>query len=175
MTRLGEFLRRNKYFLLAHHPKCEVFSQDTMGFRGIRLCIGCFVTIPVFILVLSIGIGFSLFQQLIPKTLIIIGTVLCFGYLIGKVKSQNQRRLKILSKFLVGIGGAFLTSILWQLPFSNAGRIVMVFVIVQFAFMGHGILRTVGIYRTCKRCEHHLQWRTCPGMQEISTNLEQGF
>ncbi|WP_457558558.1 hypothetical protein [Candidatus Harpocratesius sp.] len=175
MGRLKEFLRRNKYFLLAHHPKCSQFKDDTIKIKNTNVCIGCFVAIPTFFIVLIIGLSTSFFQNLATKSLVLIGIILSLGYILGKFNFHRIKCLNIISKGLVGAGGAFLVSILWRLPFSPFGRIIMVFVILQFAFLGHGILRAISIYFTCKKCKYKLNWRECPGMKEITSNLDKGF
>ncbi|MCF2140274.1 MAG: hypothetical protein K9W44_09500 [Candidatus Lokiarchaeota archaeon] len=175
MGRLRNFLRRNKYFLLAHHPKCEQFEDDTIKINNTNLCIGCFTAIPTFFIILIIGLITSYFQNLTTKSLVLIGIILSSGYILGKFNFHKIKWLNIISKGMVGAGGAFLVSILWKLPFSPIGRIIMVFVILQFAFLGHGILRAISIYHTCQKCEFKLNWRECPGMKEITYNLDKGF
>lgn len=178
MSRLIAFLKRNKYFLLAHHPKCEEFQDDTLIIKNTQLCIGCFIAIPSFIVTLIIGVITKLFVILSVKNLFIIGIILVSGYLLGKIPLSSHlgvKIIKIISKLMVGTGGAFLVGILWHFPFSRLGRIIMIIVILEFAFFGHGLLRTVSIYRTCKKCDFKLEWRQCPGMKDITFQLDKGF
>ncbi|MHA1519685.1 MAG: hypothetical protein ACTSRK_05825 [Promethearchaeota archaeon] len=175
MGRLIQFIRRNKYFLLAHHPKCEEYYEDTLHIKGKDFCIGCFITIPTFILALGITLITKWYEQISIQGLMILGGGLCFGYLLGKFGFHRLKSLNIFSKILVGVGGSILISILWKIPITPLSRILMTFVILQFAFMGHGFVRTISIYRTCQKCEHHFEWRKCPGMHDIIENLDKGF
>ncbi len=36
---------------LSHHPATQAYEQDTYNLRGLRLCIGCFTTYPLFLAV----------------------------------------------------------------------------------------------------------------------------
>jgi len=178
MSRLLDFLKRNKYFLLAHHPKCDKFQDDTIQIKNTQLCIGCFVAIPMFFITLTVGVFSHLFPNLSIKTLRITSGILTSGYLIGKIPFKIHKIVKIVkivSKGMVGTGGAFLVGVLWHFPFSPFGRFLLVFVILEFAFLGHGILRAISIYRTCNKCPFHFEWKRCPGMNEITSQLDKGF
>lgn len=46
--------------LLAHHPDTPAYAHDVYRVGGVRLCIGCFTTYPVFLLVVGLTLAFPL-------------------------------------------------------------------------------------------------------------------
>ena len=99
--------------------------------------------------------------------LIFIGT-----FILSPLNLTKNKKVKIIQKFLIGIGSAFL--FWWIYMLSNPRRenyqiIMNVFsVLVSLLNFYH----IYGILSTCYNCSYSYDWGKCPGFQEVRNNFK---
>ncbi|WP_457916864.1 hypothetical protein [Candidatus Lokiarchaeum ossiferum] len=162
-------LRALRPILLSHHPLCETFSNDMHTFKiGHRkLCIGCFITYPTALVFYLIGSLSGLFNIFTTPQLWYFGFGLCGIYLFSILGLTKTKKIKMITKFLIGCGIAFCVAAIWSL--SHPIRLRLIVIGIYF-LIGHAFINTMrllDIYRTCHKCEYDCDWQRCPGMSSI--------
>jgi len=170
-TRVGQFFRAIQPILLRHHPLCEQFDSHTMTIVGKNVCIGCFAGIPAWIATIAAGFATGLFFILPPETLVMIGGILCLFLLFGKGPLSHNKKIKILTKVLVGAGMAFFVGAIWGSLGRTPAAAFWTFILLQVALALLNLQRGIAMYATCKRCEYAADWGTCPGMGVVTQAL----
>lgn len=159
-------------FLISHHPNCDSFEGHTINIGKIRLCIGCFVGYPVaFFAVVLIGmmnlINFIPSFYFLVVALILIGT-----FILSPLNLTKKKIVKIIQKFLIGIGSAFLFWWIYMLPNpkkDNYQIIIRVFTLLVSLLNFYHIY---GIASTCYNCNCPYDWGKCPGFQCVRNNFK---
>ncbi len=169
ITKLRAHFRALRPILLSHHPLCETFSNSnhTFQIKGIKFCIGCFITYPTALIFYLLGTVTGLFDLFTTPQLWYFGFGLCGVYIVSILGLTKTKTIKIITKFLIGCGIGFCVAALWSLPHTSIQKLALIF----FYFLtGHVFINTMrlwDIYKTCRKCEYDCDWQHCPGMAPI--------
>lgn len=96
-------LRHDRF---AHHPDTPEFAADVYVVRGLRWCIGCFTTYPVFLVATALLIAFT--PASTPALL--VGIALALVQVVSSAGLARTRLLKALVKTCLGLGLALVVS-----------------------------------------------------------------
>jgi hypothetical protein len=157
--------------ITSHHPLCEQFKNHTFRLFGRDFCIGCFIGYPVGFLTFLLIYLFNLPSLLVPYTFFIISVVFALIYVFISKFFTGSKKVKILSKFFIGIGSGFLLSSILTLDSPLWLRILIGFLIIQTIITILGLKRMRSIKKTCNLCEWKKDWKRCPGMKVIQEKL----
>jgi hypothetical protein len=153
-------LKAGKPYFLSHHPLCDRYKKDCYTIGSKRLCIGCFTSYPIAIVIVLLWY-FDMIDM--PYLLLFL-----IGFLAGMVQflsifpfSEN-RKIKIAIKVSLGIGMGLFTAGIFSLPIPSLLRIVLFILCIQISGL-FSFLRMRKIKEKCRRCEYRGDWGTCPG------------
>ena len=172
------FLRVTDPFISSHHPACDHFEHHLVSIRGRKWCIGCtfnsisfFGAMLVFLLVWLIdetllvrfylfwgGVGFSILYFLVSLSGI----------------TENRKRVKIGSKFLLGSGfaGICWSTLLFEGLFTYLVPKLMIILMLYLGFITLlNIKRSLEIFKECEACEFKMRWSKCPGFRDAACKL----
>lgn len=167
------YLKCMKPLLLSHHPECEKFEKNhTINAGKYRFCIGCFVGYPsalIGIIVISILNLVDTFNSL---CFLIAALVLISTFFLSPLNLTKIKAIKIIQKFLIGLGSAFLFWYIWTLQnsfFLNFIYFILVFgLLLTLLNVYHGY----SFHKTCKKCDYSMDWNNCPGFKKINECFE---
>jgi hypothetical protein len=171
--RIKRYLKAIKPLILSHHPDCEEFEAHAVTVGSKRLCIGCFIGYPtMFISIILIAL--LNIKQFLPHTwFLYIAVGFSSTFFLSFTALTEIRIIKIIQKILMATGAGFL---FWWIFYSARPFIVQ----LLYFFMIFGILSLIlnayhmyGIYRTCKKCKYHSDWKNCPGFGPLYRFLEE--
>lgn len=165
--KISGFYRQIKPIMLSHHPACDNFKDHTFHLFKWDFCIGCFITYPSALIMILIGYVSGLFSFLSLGTLLKVGIILLCSYLLSILKITKYKKIKIISKVIIGGGIAFITAFIFALPVLLLGRIVLFLLFLQTGIMFVNGKRALEIRKICKNCEFHSEGDNCPGLYEI--------
>ncbi|MHA1457853.1 MAG: hypothetical protein ACTSR5_18095 [Promethearchaeota archaeon] len=138
--------------VLSHHPECEKFDNHTINMGKLRFCIGCFNIIPT-------------------DYFFIISIILISTFFMSPLHLIRVKFVKIIQKFLIGLGSSFLFWAIWSLPnppLTNYFIFMYTFSIII------GVLNFYHVYGflgTCYKCDTPFSWGKCNGFDTIRSNL----
>ncbi len=166
------YIKCFKSMILSHHPKCENFEGHTLNIGKYRLCIGCFVGYPSAIIGIFGILFLNLNNNIETTSFFIFGLLFLSTFLWSPLGLTKIKKIKILQKFLIGIGSSMLFWGIWTL--SNP------FIIKLLIFLGifGALLLILNLYHAhgfqdnCIKCEYSHKWDVCPGFREIRKCLE---
>jgi hypothetical protein len=156
-----------KSFLIRHHPKCEKFNGHTIKIGRNDFCIGCFIGYPTAFLGILIIYLLSLVITFRSGFLLLVSTFLLSSFILSLLHLTNKKNIKIIQKFFIGLGFAFLFWGIWTLPNSfilNLFLFVIIFGILYSLIMSY---HAYSFYITCKKCEYSRNWEECPGFKDL--------
>ncbi|MBY9003157.1 MAG: hypothetical protein KGD73_04235 [Candidatus Lokiarchaeota archaeon] len=159
-------------FALSHHPECRNFSNHTIHLGKIRFCIGCFIGYPTAILGIFL-LPLLNISHFIPIDLyLLIAICLLSTFILSILNLTKNKGIKILQKFLIGLGSSFL---FWYIMTRPNSRLVNIFIFnIAFGVI-LGVLNlyhVLGFILTCYKCETPFLWGTCGGFNIIVKNFE---
>ncbi|MFX1258011.1 MAG: hypothetical protein ACFFAN_09135 [Promethearchaeota archaeon] len=158
-----------KRFLLSHHPSCEEFDKHTIKIGKFRFCIGCYVGYPTAI----IGIFTLWFLHLSnifvfnSINFLIISMILLSSFILSPINLTKIRTVKIIQKFLIGFGSAFLFWWIWSLQYTFLINLLIFFMVFGVLLMGLNAYHAYGFHKICKKCDFSLDWENCPGFKAL--------
>ncbi|TFH05914.1 MAG: hypothetical protein E4H14_11800 [Candidatus Thorarchaeota archaeon] len=172
------FLRVTDPFISSHHPACNHFESHLVTIRGRKWCIGCtFNSISFFSAMLFLfGIWLIDNTFFIRFYLFWGGVFLSIFYFLLSASNitEERKRAKIGSKFLLGTGFAFICwfVLLFEGFFTN---LVPKFFIILTLYIGFvtilNIKRSFEIFKECENCEYKMRWSKCPGFRDVACKL----
>lgn len=137
-----------------------------------RLCIGCFVGYPVAFFAVYL-IGMMNIINFIPAFYFLVVALILLGtFILSPLNLTKNKKVKIIQKFLIGIGSAFLFWWIYMLPnpkMDNYRIIMNVFTILVSLLNFYHIY---GILNTCYNCNYSYDWGKCPGFQDVRNNFK---
>lgn len=161
--RAGVYGREFKYFLLAHHPRCERFEEDTIPLCGsVRLCIGCAISYPLCALTILLLFLFRAAERVSVGILVFAALLLSSFQLTSLLGLARRRGLKVGIKALLGLGMGLGIYAILNLPWSLVYR----WLILCAAFLTAGglyVVRIRNMKKRCSKCEWEGNWEQCPG------------
>ena len=161
-----------KTLLLSHHPVCEKFGNHTINIGKYRFCIGCYVGYPSALIGIIIIPLLNLVDIFNSFCFLITALVLISAFILSPLNLTKIKAIKIIQKFLIGLGSAFLFWYIWTLQnpfFLNFFYFILVFgllLILLNVYHGYGFLKI------CKKCEYSMDWNNCPGFKKINECFE---
>jgi len=149
--------------ILSHHPECERFKGHTLNFGNVHLCIGCFVGYPTAIIGIFLISSFNI-SSLIPyQSFLIIGLGLLSTFFLSIINLTKIKVVKIIQKFLMGIGASFL---FWWIWYGETSINVRFYTFSYTFSIILGILNfyhVYGFFTTCYKCNTPFAWGSCSG------------
>jgi len=151
-------------FLLSHHPHCKYFDDDVYHVGKHRLCIGCFTSYPIAIVIaVSWFLGFLPFDWFI---LMLSGLMFGLIQLLSFTRFTDRKGIKVLVKVFLGLGFGFFASSILAMPIALWLKVVT-FINLGILTGMLGIFRYKKIYKICEKCEYRGNYYLCPGFVQI--------
>ncbi len=149
-------------YILSHHPLCDQFIEDCYKLGKHRLCIGCFTSYPITLIVVMVWyLGLI---ELDYPTLYIIGTLAGSVQFLRLLPQSNRKGFKMVIKVFLGVGIGLYIAAIFSLPLLIFHKIIILIICVQLS--GYfGILRMEKMKASCHKCEHQADWNSCPGFE----------
>jgi hypothetical protein len=173
--KIKKFLLYGKSFLpffLSHHPECESFKEHTLKAGKIKLCIGCFIGYPTAVGTFFLIRIFNFYFLLSTQPFFILSLVLLGTFFLSPLKLTKYKKIKIIQKFLIGIGAAMLINWIMERPYSNIINMRMAFIVFYFLFIILNFYHVYGILGSCYTCETPFNWGRCAGFCNIRVRME---
>lgn len=163
------YLKCMKPILLSHHPNCETFGKNhTINIRKYRFCIGCFIGYPTAIIGILAIYFLDLHKTFKSSIFFIIALILLASFFLSPLNLTKIKIIKIIQKILIGIGSAFLFWNIWSLPNSFIINFIYFILLFGIMFILLNAYHGYGFYKVCKKCEHSMNWKNCPGFKRIN-------
>ena len=169
--KVGDFFWAIKPFLFTHHPDCDTFEQHTFSLFGFKLCIGCYIGMPAFMITVICGILLQLFDFFSTAFLVITGIIFCSSYIFSILGLTEKRYMKILTKILLGMGAGFITGAIFSTNLNEYQAFFLTIIVLEPLFLALSYKRTLGMRKTCKNCEYNNKEEECPGKLHLNSNL----
>jgi len=159
-------------FFFSHHPECEYFKGHTINFGKVRLCIGCFIGYPTAIItIFLLGIfdrnNFFNSDFFFFLSLGFLGT-----FFLSFLKLTKLTVIKIIQKFIIGLGSALLFNWLMGLPYSRSTNLRIGFVVFYGILVILNFYHAYGILNSCYKCETPFNWGICSGFCNIRERIK---
>jgi hypothetical protein len=160
-------------FFLSHHPECESFKGHTLNFGKIKLCIGCFIGYPTaFIAFLLIRVfdisGFFYSPFFFVLSIIFLGT-----FFLSLLQLTRNKKIKIIQKFLIGLGAALLFNWIMKRPNSYRVNSRIAFITFYILLVFLNSYHAYGILGSCYKCSTPFNWGMCPGFYTIRERIRE--
>jgi len=173
------FLKITDPFITSHHPSCSHFEDHSVTFHGRRWCIGCTFNSLSFFGAMVILLIIWLFDETLLNRFYLFwggGLAILLYFLVSLSNiTEGKKRAKVLSKFLLGSGFAFLC---WSILLIDglvspilAFKMLFILVLYLGFVTGLNIKRSHEIVHECETCEYMMRWSKCPGFREIVCRL----
>lgn len=156
-------------FLLSHHPHCSYFKDDVYHVGRRRLCIGCFTSYPIAIIV--VALWFLGFFPYFWHILILLGLSFGLVQLLSFTRLTYKKGVKILVKIFLGLGFGFFASGVFAMPIPLWLRVVTI-INLGIATGMLGVFRYKKVIGICERCEYKGNYYICPGFAQYYGTLE---
>ena len=157
--------------VLSHHPECDKFNNHTINLGKLRFCIGCFIGYPTAIIGIIL-IDLLNISNIIPTDyFFIISIILISTFFMSPLHLIRVKFVKIIQKFLIGLGSSFLFWAIWSLPnplLTNYFIFMYTFSIILGVLNFYHVYGFVG---TCYKCDTPFSWGKCTGFDTIRNNL----
>ena len=157
--------------LLSHHPECDKFNNHTINIGKLRFCIGCFIGYPTAILGIFL-IDILNISNIIPTDyFLIISIFLISTFFMSPLHLTRVKLVKIIQKFLIGLGSSFLFWWIWSLPnppLTNYFIFIYTFSIILGVLNFYHVW---GFLSKCYKCDTPFSWGKCNGFDTIRSNL----
>ena len=170
----GSLLILKSFFplFLSHHPECNHFSGHTLKVGKVRLCIGCFVGYPSAIFGIFLISVLDLKRFITLQAYLNIGIVFLFLFFLSFTGLTKIKLVKVIQKFLIGIGSSFLFWGIWYQPLSFLERYNIFFTVFGFILSVLNMYHVYGFYTNCNNCDIPFGWYTCEGFKSIRLKFE---
>jgi uncharacterized membrane protein YidH (DUF202 family) len=157
-------MRLVKPFILSHHPHCRYFDDDVYHAGRHRLCIGCFTSYPMAIVVVALWfLGFFPYWWHI---LMLLGLMFGLVQLLSFTRLTDRKGVKVLVKVSLGLGFGFFASAILAMPIPLWLKVVTLINLGITTGM-LGIFRYKKVSKICERCEYGGNYEICPGFAPI--------
>ena len=157
--------------VLSHHPECDKFDNHTINLGKVRFCIGCFIGYPTALLGIIL-IDLLNISNLIPiDYFFIISIILISTFFMSPLHLTRIKVVKIIQKFLIGLGSSFLFWGIWSLPNPT---VTNYFIFIYTFSIILGVLNfyhVFGFLGSCYKCDTPFSWGKCNGFDTIRSNL----
>ncbi len=173
------FLRVTDPFITSHHPFCDHFDGHILTVRGRKWCIGCTFNAISFFSAMSLLFLLWLFDSNILSRFYLfwsgMATSLLYFLLSLSGVLENKKRVKVLSKFLLGSGFACICWSILLIDGVITRYLPVKLILILILYLGFvtilNIKRSLEIFRECESCEYKMRWSKCPGFREVACKL----
>ncbi|MHA1272189.1 MAG: hypothetical protein ACTSVV_11600 [Promethearchaeota archaeon] len=163
-------------FLLAHHPDCDEFKGHTINIGKIHLCIGCFIGYPAAIISIIIIGTFNIYKLFQSEMLLFLGLILIATFSFSFIGLTKIMIIKIIQKFAIGLGAAFLFWYIFLLPNPWIINFILFFGVFSILLGLLSLHHAHSFYSNCSSCKYEFDWSECPGFKKVRDNLKRsGF
>lgn len=169
------FLRVTDPFVSSHHPACNHFDGHIVTIRGRKWCIGCTFNTLSFFSAMSILFAVWLIDQTFFVRFYLFwgGVAISLLYFVVSASgvTDERKRVKIGSKFLLGSGFAFIcwSVLLYEGLFANLVPKILLIILLYLGFVTIlNIKRSYEIFKECGECEYKMRWSRCPGFRDMA-------
>ena len=157
--------------LISHHPECDKFNNHTINIGKVRFCIGCFIGYPTAIIGILL-IDILNISHVIPTDyFFVISIIFISTFFMSPLHLTRIKKVKILQKFLIGLGSSFLFWWIWSLPnppLTNYFIFSYTFTILLGVM---NFYHVYGFLGTCYKCNTPFSWGRCNGFDTIRSNF----
>jgi len=166
-------LKCYKYLLLSHHPDCNKFVKNhTINIGKYKFCIGCFIGYPTAIIGILLIHYLNLLELFDSFFFLMLAMILISSIILSPLGLTKIKLIKIIQKFLIGLGSAFLFWYIWSSPNSFIINSIYFSLIFGTLLILLNIYHGYGLHNTCKKCEYSMDWSNCPGFKQINDCLK---
>lgn len=159
-------------FFLSHHPECENFKGHTLKCGKIKLCIGCFIGYPTAIITLLL-IRILGQNEFFNSDLFFILSMIFLGtFFLSPLNLTKNKTIKIIQKFLIGLGAALLFNWIMERPYSKSINIRTTFITFYVLLIVLNLYHAYGILGSCYKCETPFNWGVCSGFCTIRKRMK---
>lgn len=154
---------KNWKIALSHHPPCEKFSNHTFKIFKVDFCIGCFIGIPFTVIGLILGNLFIGTLDFSAQYLLIIGCVLVLAQLLSLTKLTENKIIKMIQKFSIGIGAGVILISTYHLI--QAPQYLRVLIVIAILFIGNLPIQYLHVKKSkqvCNDCIDKWNKEICP-------------
>lgn len=172
--KIKKFLLYGKSFIpffLSHHPECENFKGHTINCGKIRLCIGCFIGYPTAIITIFLLGIFDKNNLFSSDFFLILSFVFLGTFFLSVLNLTKIKIIKIIQKFLIGLGAALLFNWLMERPSSRSVNLRTTSVIFYGILILLNLYHAYGILGSCYRCKTPFNWGVCSGFCKIRERM----
>ncbi len=159
-------------FFFSHHPECEKFKEHTINVGKIKLCIGCFIGYPTAIGALFLIRILNLYLLFSTQPFFFLSVVLLGTFFLSPLKLTENKKIKIIQKFLIGIGAAMLFNWIMERPYSFKVNIRTAFIVFYILLVILNLHHVYGILSSCYMCKTPFSWGRCAGFSNIRAKME---
>ena len=161
--KLIQILKAAKPLLLSHHPFCSKFENHTIKIKNRRICLGCLVLYPTFVITLSFFILFWDQLSHLPNFLFLFSAL----FISLKFIKIEQKSIKITINLLFGFGVASTIFFIFSLPYTYWLKIILLLVFITLTGLVAGYKFEEKIKVCDLECEYKRNWVNCPGLKNV--------
>jgi hypothetical protein len=161
------FFQRYGSLLLSHHPDCDKFKHHTINIGSFHFCIGCFIGYPTALIFILLFNSFKIYLLIKANVLLLFGVIFLSFFILSPLRLTKHKIVKILQKFFIGIGSAFLFWWIWTLTtdlFLNLFIFSIIFGAIIIFLNGY---HAYSFLKVCRTCKYKTNWQNCPGFQGV--------
>ncbi|MHA1630001.1 MAG: hypothetical protein ACTSXO_04390 [Candidatus Heimdallarchaeota archaeon] len=172
------FSKEGIQLLLSHHPNCEKYESHVFKIGRLRLCKGCILSYPPAYTIILMYIFWNAARTfLLTKSFRIANIywfVIGFGVLTlgGYALKKYSRIINDFTKLFRGILAGFLVASVFAATTWYYAIIPALLFFTGLAFLS--LKRGKEMDTTCKECEWHGNFETCPGFRGFYERLTGG-
>lgn len=157
---------------LSHHPSCKRYDEDVFKMGRLRLCIGCTMMYPTFVIA-SLFILALYREGYIRWDLLLMLTPLFYSTLV--LKYLGMTSLKPIKIVVATFLGAGLACFLWGGILMPHGVFIVLplFILINLVVAYSAKYRGRSLFKNCNRCAYRMNWARCPGLRDNIRKLDQ--
>jgi len=159
-------------FFLSHHPECENFKGHTLKCGKIKLCIGCFIGYPTAIITLLLLRIFDKNEFFNSDLFFVLSMIFLGTFFLSPLNLTKNKAVKIIQKFLIGLGAALLFNWIMGRSYSKSVNIGTAFITFYVIIIVLNIYHAYGILGSCYKCETPFNWGMCSGFCTIRERMK---
>lgn len=176
LKRPRKFISISKEFLLSHHPSCEYYRNDYIEIRGVKLCIGCFFTTPVVIILVLLDIFDNFWEMIYPFILAIVLSLILIQALYYLNILGRSKLAKVFSKITLGVLYSIILLYPMHLPLRYFFRVMLTFLTYMLLNATIASIRVYKNEKTCRKCPMYRDYPFCDGYRELVEKwIHEGF
>ena len=159
----------------SHAPDCREYRGEFLRIGRLKLCVGCFVSYPLAILIVVSYLIFGNVLGIPFYAYIVFGAIFGMFQVLNLLNVSKHPVSKVIVKICLGIGLGLITIGVFTIPLHLIFRIVIFFFLVNIA-RAIGGFRLQRMEKICKKCPQYDNWYYCEGFKEVTLKLEKnGF